>query len=190
MNKAMTDRDMIHAYLKSLSVYLSRLEAEDAAEVVREIESHIYDRLDAARSDDQHSAVESILAGLGEPRELAQSYVAHILTGAPPPRGFKAIERVKKTATLGLKFAMACFGFGIAACLAILAICELIYPDAVGVWSAANGNSIVIGVTDLEPGERQELLGAWLSPVFVLLAAAATWLTLRVLQALRVAKGH
>ena len=75
----MTDRDTIHAYLKSLSKYLSRLEKADADDVIREIESHIYDALDARGEEGQHASVKDILAGFGAPRDLAAGYVDHIL---------------------------------------------------------------------------------------------------------------
>jgi uncharacterized membrane protein len=92
----MPDRDIIHGYLKSLAKYLSRLENADADDVIREIESHIYDALESHEKEGAENSAEVVLAGFGLPRELAAQYVDHILEGAAPPKGFKAIQRVKK----------------------------------------------------------------------------------------------
>lgn len=42
----MSGREQISNYLKSFSRYLASLSSEDAAEVIQEIESHIYDVID------------------------------------------------------------------------------------------------------------------------------------------------
>ena len=47
----MLDRDTIHTFLQSLNKYLSRLNKEDAHEVIKEIESHIYDVIEWKESN-------------------------------------------------------------------------------------------------------------------------------------------
>lgn len=46
----MEQRDIIHQYLKELERYLARLEKAQAQEVLKEIESHIFDALDQLQS--------------------------------------------------------------------------------------------------------------------------------------------
>src|SRR3990167_9225382 len=91
----MEQRDIIHQYLKELERYLARLKKTEAQEVLKEIESHIFDALEQQHSGQAEDA-RAILQGFGEPRELAAQYVAHITKGAPPPVGFKAIQKVKQ----------------------------------------------------------------------------------------------
>ena len=92
----MDQRQMINQYLNTLQRYLARLSPAEATEVIQEIESHIFDLIEQHQANGQTADAAAILQGFGEPRQLAAQYVAHLTTGAPPPRGFKAIVQVKK----------------------------------------------------------------------------------------------
>jgi len=181
----MSDRDIIHNYLKSLSKYLSRLEKADAEDVIREIESHIYDVLEAHEADGSKTDAEAILAGFGQPRDLAAGYVEHILEGAAPPSGFKAIQQVKKGATKGLYFGMGLFGYSIALALILIGIYKPFEPEIVGVWVGDPGNSFIVGVVADMPEGTHELLGWWLIPVAIGLGIGIAYLTKRVLSVLK-----
>ncbi len=178
----MTDRNIIHDYLKSLSNFLARLDKAEADEVIREIESHIYDALEASGNG---SSAESIIEGFGPPRDLAASYVDHILDGTPPPKGFKAIQNVKKGATKGLYYSTALFGFGFAAFMGFLGIYKLIFPSTLKIWEADHGNSWIIGVHSPMPEGSVELFGYWLIPVGLAGGAAIAYLTRRLLIILK-----
>jgi len=181
----MAERDIIHNYLKSLSKYLSRLDKADADDVIREIESHIYDVLEASESEGRSFDAAAVLAGFGEPRELAAQYVDHMLDGTPPPEGFKAIQRVKRGATKGLYYAMEIFGYGLSLILMIVGVYKAFSPDDVGVWASASGESIIVGVSSQPPGHTDELLGWWLVPIAFGLAFGGAYLTKRILGVLK-----
>ena len=85
----MSGREQISNYLKSFNRYLASLSSKDAAEVIKEIESHIYDVIDQQEMAGKEADIEGILAGLGAPRVLAENYVSHIQQGTPPPKGFR-----------------------------------------------------------------------------------------------------
>ncbi|UTW53816.1 hypothetical protein [Kordiimonas sp. SCSIO 12610] len=182
----MTQRDKIHDYLTTLSTYLARLEKTDSDEVIKEIESHIYDALDAQGYREGDKAdIDAILDGFGTPRDLASSYVDHILSGSPPPKGFRAIQSVKKGASKGLYYATAIFGYMISAILVFLALYKPFAPDAVGLWSDGSGNSFVIGIIDGGPEGTTDLLGWWLIPAFIAVGIACAYFTKRLLSALK-----
>lgn len=181
----MPGRDIVHEYLKSLSRYLSRLESTDAEDVIREIESHIYDVLEKHEENGQEIDAESILAGFGTPRELAAQYVDHILDGAAPPRGFKAIQRVKKGATKGLYLATGLFGYGVALALFIVGIYKPFEPERVGFWASESGNSYVLGLAENMPDGTHEIFGWWIIPITIGLAISTAYLTRRVLGVLK-----
>ncbi len=181
----MEQRDIIHQYLKELELYLARLEKVEAQEVLKEIESHIFDALEQQQRSGQAEDARAILQGFGEPRELALAYVAHITKGAPPPVGFKAIQKVKQGVTATLYYAMAAFGFSIAFALFFVAGAEVFMPDSVGAWSAGNGHSLAIGFLATPYPAEQELLGAWLTPVATLAALLVISLTRQVLKVLK-----
>lgn len=181
----MKQRDLIHQYLHELNRYLARLSKAEAQEVIREIESHIFDVIEQCEAAGQTVDAAAILEGFGQPRELAAQYVAHITTGTPPPNGFKAIQKVKQGVTLGLYYSMAFFGFSIAASLIFIAIAKIVTPDLVGVWSSAGGNSFLISFTASNLAPERELLGAWIVPVASLAGLAIFEITRRVLRALK-----
>lgn len=181
----MTERDQINDYLKSLSRHLSRLDRADADEVLREIESHVDDALEAQAAARRPVDAGQILAGFGSARELADRYVAHVLQGSPPPPGFRAIQRVKKQATRGLYWATAASGYGMALALMGLAIYKPLTPSALGLWADESGSVAVLGVFQQSPPGMREVLGWWFVPIAVGLAVAAFYLTRRLLAALK-----
>lgn len=181
----MEQHDIIHQYLKELERYLARLEKVQAQEVLKEIESHIFDALEQQQSSGQIEDASAILRGFGEPRQLAFAYVAHVTDGAPPPAGFKAIQKVKQGVTATLYYAMAVFGFSIAFALFFVAGAEVFMPDSVGAWSAGHGNSFAIGFFASPYPADQELLGGWLTPIAVLAALLVSFLTRQVLSKLK-----
>ena len=181
----MPDRELIHQYLKNLSKYLFRLDKSDAQEVIREIESHILDALEIQEKSGRLSDPQEILDGFGEPRELANQYVEHLLKGTPPPIGFKAIQNVKKGATNTLYYSMGFLGFGISVLLITIGLAKLFMPGEIGVWSAAQGNSIMITFSEHVYPDSAELLGYWLSPIAIGLGVGIAQLTKSVLRVLK-----
>jgi len=181
----MSEREQIHNYLKYLSKYLSRLDKSDADEVIREIESHIFDAMELQEQSGKQPDAQAILDGFGEPRELANHYVEHMLKGTPPPTGFKAIQSVKKGVTKSLYYSMGLFGFGISLFMIIMGLGKLFMPDMIGVWSAAQGNSIVITFSENIYPNSEELLGYWLIPIAIVIGVGIARLTKGVLAVLK-----
>lgn len=181
----MEQQQMIHQYLNTLQRYLARLSQAEAKEVIREIESHIFDLIEQREAAGQPADAATILQGFGEPRQLAGQYVAHITDGAPPPLGFRAIQRVKHGVTASLYYGMAVFGFVTAFCLLFLAGAKLITPDAVGVWAMSEGNSLTIAFLAEPFPPEQELFGMTLVPLAALLGLLVMWLTRRILTVLK-----
>lgn len=181
----MTERDVIHQYLKSLSKYLSRLEKADADEVIREIESHIFDRIETMEESGEHVDANLILEGFGNPRDLASQYVEHILEGAKPPAGFRAIQRVKTTVTKTMFFSTGFIGYGMALFLLITGMAKLFMPEKVGVWVAEHGESLILSFSGHALTDSNELLGYWLIPIAIVAGLIIFRLTQRLMAVLR-----
>jgi uncharacterized membrane protein len=181
----MSEQKLIHKYLKNLSKYLSRLDKPDAKEVIREIESHILDAIELQEKSGRQADAQLILDGFGEPRELANQYVEHLLKGMPPPKGFKAIQSVKKGATKTLYYSMGLLGFGVSVFLVMIGFGKLIMPNEIGVWTAANGNSVIITFSEHVFPDSSELLGYWLSPIAIVIGVGIAHLTKSVLRVLK-----
>ena len=170
----MSEREQINTYLTALSRYLSRLSDVEAEEVLKEIESHVYDAIDLAEMKGEEPDISAILEGFGSPRQLAEQYSDHVMTGTPPPEGFSAIKGVKLKATKGLYWGTLLVGYGLSAALVFLAVMKMINPELVGVWSSQSGHSIVVGTIDEASrvsGEfGDDLLGFWLIPIALISA--------------------
>ncbi len=180
----MDTQQRIRRYSQDLATYLAPLEPADAAEVIREIEGHVLDVLEQSERNGKLADVDSILAGFGEPRELAARYVSHVLAGTPPPSGFRAIQTVRRGVTRGLYGSMAVFGYGLTLFLLGLAVVKILGQGSVGLWSNPGGESVVIAFTGAPHPDQTELLGPLFAPIALLLAAAIGVLTRRVLQVL------
>lgn len=178
----MTDREIIHEYLKSLSKYLSRLDKGEVDEVIREIESHIYDALDA-KGENGHAS--EILEGFGPPRELAASYVDHVLQGTPPPIGFKAIKFVKKGVSKGLYYSTGALGYFFASTLILIGLIKLLLPEIVGIWATPHGNSIIVGFGSEIPEGLEEIVGWWIIPVVIVAGLSVGYMTKSLLTILK-----
>lgn len=172
--------EAVRAYLQQLQRYLVRLSPQQADDVLREIESHIFDVLDMQEASGQPIQIADVLGGFGEPKQLAAQYVTHITIGTPPPVGFRALNRVRQGASISLYWSMAIFGYLIAGIIALMAIARLFVPWSFGVWWGIGGQSVQISLVPHHAGSG-ELLSYWLVPVFAGIALALAWLTRKVL---------
>lgn len=182
----MVSHQPIQAYMKSLVTHLRKLDKADADEVIREIDCHINDVLEQADARGEELDVEALLEGFGPPDVLAAQYIAHIQAGAPPPAGFRVIQRVRGTVTSGLYYTMGAFGFSAAAALLALALAKVVVPSSVGAWSTGNGHSIILTWSGSPNPGSDELLGYGLVPIALLASVFCAELTRRVLRALQI----
>lgn len=141
--------------------------------------------VEAQESQGNEPNIEEILAGFGSPRELAEAYVSHIIQGSPPPAGFSAIKSIQRGVSASLYWITAILGYLIGMVMLGLSVVKLWLPEKVGVWSAANGNSLVVGMVDQIPPQTTELLGSWFTPVFLLSGVGLLRLTYLILKALK-----
>lgn len=175
----------INQYLSTLAKYMSRLDSAQVNEVIREIESHIYDVIDNAETQGSPIEIDEVLARFGSPRQLAQQYSDHLLMGTPPPPGFNALRTVKKGVTASIFFGTALVGYLLGLVLIAIGALKVFLPDSVGVWANDHGQSVVVGIVDHTPVSSQELLGVWLIPVGIICGVAVLLLTHRLLSVLK-----
>jgi uncharacterized membrane protein len=170
---------------RSLASFMPKDTARDS---IREVESHIRERVaqvDAA--DDEKAALEKILAHLGSPMKVAQAYAAEITfdeavaTGRPLPV-FRALWMVSTTLR-GFFVALALF-VGYAAGLGFIAVAALkpIFPQNVGLI-LRDGIPVAVGaVFPLAPGS-EVVGGFWLIPVCLLIGSITLMGTHRMARA-------
>ncbi len=181
----MIDRQPIRTYLRAFIAHLGSLERHDREELIREIEGHLHDVVDQAEARGDDLDVAALLDGFGPPEALAAQYVAHIRTGAPPPAGFRVIQRVRLGVTRGLYYSVGASGFALALALLWLALAKLFDPQTVGMWASPDGNSFALTWSGSPYAQGEELLGYGLVPIALLAALWCGELTRRVLRVLR-----
>lgn len=130
-------RGYLYVLERSLTLALPRDVASDA---VREIESHVRERIAAVTSSDERAAVEQILAELGPPLRVAQAYSTErtldeaVVTGRLVPV-LRAMWHLAVTSIGGFFAALGLlvgYAFGLA--LLAIGILKPIFPNNVGFW--------------------------------------------------------
>lgn len=157
---------------RSLATFLPRETVRDA---VREIESHLRERIALAdMAPNERTALEKILSELGPPLRVAQAYSAERTIDEAVTTGrflamSRAVWQLASTTFSGFGIAALLF-IGYAAAFAFFAIAALkpIFPDNVGI-QFIHGIPIGIGAHFPGPPPGTELRGGyWVIPVAVL----------------------
>jgi uncharacterized membrane protein len=168
---------------RSLNIGLPREVTRDA---VREIESHLRERIAAVTaSADERVALEQILAELGPPLRVAQAYSAErtldeaVLTGRVVPI-VRAIWHLAVTTVVGF-FAALCVFVGYVAGLAFLVIGAMkpIFPDNVGFWSVNGDGSLPTSLGVKFPATAPPAGGNWVILIGLVLGLGFLVLTHR-----------
>jgi uncharacterized membrane protein len=169
-----TGESRVNGYLfvleRSLRTFLPPDTLRDA---VREIESHLRERIDAATAvPDERTALEKILAELGPPLRVAQAYSAErtideaVATGRFVPM-LRAIWHLAVTTTTGFAVALGLFiGYATGVAFLVVAALKPIFPNNVGIWFA-NGVPVTLGARfPAPPGQVGG--GYWVIPIAAL----------------------
>jgi len=188
MNLTETGQSRVNGYLfvleRSLKTFLPGDVVRDA---VREIESHLRERIAAADgAPNEHAAVERILAELGPPLRVAEAYSTErtideaIATGHLVPM-FRAVWRLAVSTIAGFGAALAILA-GALIGLAFLAIAVMkpLFPDNVGLWVYnASGIPHDFGIRFPAPADEHIIGGYWVIPISLFLGLLVLVLTSR-----------
>jgi uncharacterized membrane protein len=174
VNLTETGESRINGYLfvleRSLKTFLP---GETARDAVREIESHLRERvLSADAAPNERDALEKILAELGPPLRVAQAYSAErtideaVATGRVVPM-LRAVWTLALRTFAGAAIATALFS-AYAGGVALLAIAALkpIFPNNVGLI-AVNGGVRTLGAQFPLPPGAQVYGGYWVIPLSI-----------------------
>jgi uncharacterized membrane protein len=163
----------VRGYLYVLQRSLrSFLPAEVTADAVREVESHIRERLDQIEAvPDERAAVERVLAELGPPLRVAQAYSHEmtldeaVTTGRFVPM-LRAIWHAATTSVAGFLWGMfVLVGWTVGLAFLVVAFIKVILPNNVGTfWH----NGVFYGAGAMispPPGTEAHPFGYWVIPV-------------------------
>lgn len=171
---------MIDAYLGKLRARLRGMRQENASEILEELRSHIVERA-ATGGDVTSMAVESALAALGSPEDLASMYMTDdLLARAEVSRTPWTILRgVFHWATLSVRgflvLIVSTTGYLFGAAFFVAALAKPFNPK-VGLWLNGDNYTLALGMTDARM-QGHELLGWFLIPIGLSLGGGTILLT-------------
>lgn len=186
MNLSEAGEARVRGYLfvlgRSLRAFLP---AEVAAESVREIESHLRERLGQADSQPNESAaVERVLAELGPPLRVAQAYAAEMTVDEAVTTGrtvaiARALWHLATTTARGFFAALGLFvGYATGAAFVITAALKPIFPANVGLF-VIDGIPHSFGAQFPPPRGAEVWGGYWMVPVCLAMGLAVLVVTHR-----------
>jgi hypothetical protein len=176
----------VNGYLFVLERSLkSFLPGDVVRDAVREIESHVRERVAAAdASADERAALERILTELGPPLRVAQAYSAEriideaVATGRIVPT-LRAMWHLAASTVVGFFAGLGLFvGYAIGASFLIIAALKPIFPDNVGLWTM-NGMPRGLGVQFPVPPGTELRGGYWIIPIAAVCGLAVLVITQR-----------
>jgi len=185
---------------RSLRSFLAPEVADDA---VREVESHIRERIaqvearegprshaeaavrGAAANADERAVVERVLAELGPPLRVAQAYSQEmtldeaVTTGRFIPM-VRALWHLATTSVFGFAWVLLVFvGWTMGISFLAVAVVKVIFPNNVGIFTL-NGQFYGAGAElGLPPGIESHPFGYWVVPVSLAIGLAIVVLTQR-----------
>ena len=167
---------------RSLRSFLSTAQVDDA---VREIESHIRDRVaESAAVPDERTALEGILTHLGSPLTVARAYSAEMSAEEAVATGrIAAVTRsLFYLAAAGVRefftVILLLIGYTVGLGLVILAPLKIVAPANVGLI-VVRGIPVAIGAVFPVPEDAVIMGGYWIVPATLLAGAAALIFTHR-----------
>jgi hypothetical protein len=181
MNIASDSQRKIDSYLGRLRKGLRGLREEDARDIVEELRTHIVEK--AADGGQMTMArVESVLAELGSPEQLASQYVtddllAHAESSRAPWVILRGVFHWATLSVRGLLVFMVCaVGYMFGGSFLIAALVKPFNPK-VGLWKIGTDTySLALGMTDTRM-QGHELLGWLLIPVGLCVGGGTIMLT-------------
>lgn len=162
----------VRGYLFVLGQSLrTSLPREVAQEALREIESHVRERLEEVEPQaDERQAVERVLGELGPPLRVAQAYsteltVEEALTTGGAGAVLRALWRLATTTAGGFAAALLLFiGYSSGISFLLIAALKPVFPNNVGLF-VVNGVPHSFGINFPGPPGAEVVGGYWVIPI-------------------------
>lgn len=177
----------IDAYLARLQRALQNLREEDAKEIVRELRSHILDKV-ASEESATPAGIDGALAGLGSPEDLAAEYLTNdLVSRAQATRSpWLVLRSMFRWASLSLGGFLllipSLVSYFISIVFAWAAFFKPIHPESTGLWMIPRGQDFELSLHmgfAAPPAAGHELLGWWIIPIGLGLGVGLFLLTLQ-----------
>jgi hypothetical protein len=183
--------DRLGKYLRKVRSNLHGMPASEADEVVRELRSHVLDRVGG---DLNEINIGDALARLGEPEEVARINLSMRIAARAAGRTSQVVvtQTIVQLARLSIRgfftLLLSAVGYAFAASWILTAIAKPFAPERVGLWLLPDPTgdlSFSLG-RSASPVVGQDVLGWWIIPIGLAVGLAVAFLTYRLdLRAIR-----
>ncbi len=184
MDEAGREPQKIDAYLEKLRRQLRGLHDGEITEILKELRSHILDK--TTSSGDR---IETVLAALGSPDELAGQYTTDgLLARAEVTRSpLRILDSLFRWASLSVAGVFVLLGsiagYFLGGALVLCALLKSIHSHTAGLWllPGVAGDTVLslrLGFSSVPAGGR-ELLGWWIVPIGLAVGLGLVFLTTR-----------
>ncbi len=155
-------------YIKSLKKVLKKLDQDEKYDIIKEINSHIYEALQNNQNKEELECLEDILNRLGSPDVVLRPIIAEKMLERStktfnPIHIFKALIFNLK---YGISYIIFSFLYLILFSFLGLIIMKLVIPNKVGMYFL-NGKFRLLGIVKSN-ANYNEVLGNWFIPVILL----------------------
>jgi hypothetical protein len=190
MASAMEDpQQRIEEYLVKLRMLLRGMNDDDVHEIVLELRAHITDKATAS-GEVTAAKVDSALASLGSPEELANQYLADALLSRAqisrsPVRILEGLFRWASLSVAGFFVMLGSIaGYFLGGAFMLSALLKVLHPHTAGLWAYREvdgdiGLSVRMGFGSPPVGGR-DVLGWWVLPIGLLVGCGLMVLTTRL----------
>ena len=189
MTLSETGETRIRGYLFVLSRSLRALGAVAFVdEALKEVESHIRERVGQEQSGDERAVVERVLAELGTPQRVAQAYSSEMMLDEAVTTGrflavLRAVWHLATTSVYGFLWASAAFvGWVLGASVLLVAPIKVLFPNNVGVFFVDGRFHSAGAKLGSLAGAEVYPFGYWVVPVAILAGLAILIATQRASQ--------
>lgn len=168
-------------YIGRCSQVLKGLPNEDKEECLMEINSYIYEYMEAQKGADQMNSLLNIIERLGIPEETLKEFVASkkLQQATKSFNPLLLAQALYLNIRNGILYTILSFLFLIIFMLPILMVLKLIYPKSVGCF--VGEHSFYLGFIN-EQANTVEILGNWFIPVVLLLGVGLYYLIILMLK--------
>jgi len=176
----------IKKYLQDVAAALRGLPAEQVRDIVEELRSHIVEK---TNEDMTLADVDSVLAGLGSPQDLASMYLAddlqtRALVSRSPVLVLRSLFRWASLSFASFFVLLgSVVGYFMAASFVGCALLKPIHPHTAGLWTIPDATepysySLRLGFDSVPPGST-DVLGWWIVPIGLAVGFGLFFLTAR-----------
>lgn len=168
-------------YINRCSNFLKGLPEADKEESLMEINSYIFEYLEANKEVDQLTSLLNIIERLGAPEETLKEFVASkkVKQAVKTFNPLFLVQALYLNLKNGFIYSVLSILFLIIFILPILIILKLIYPKSVGCF--VGDHSFYLGIIN-EQANTVEILGNWFIPVIILVCLILYYVIILILK--------